>query len=100
MSELNINKSVTIDALQVISVERNNGNGTRKAFLIQNTSLLGEKISVSIGAEAVLGAGIVLSPGGVWSDTADSGYLPTQQQITAIASAITATLAIQERVEA
>lgn len=99
MSELNINKKVTIDALKVISVERNNGNGLRKAILLQNISTLGESITISIDSEAVLGQGIVLQAGGTWSDTADTGYLPTQKFISAIASAGTAVLAIQERVD-
>lgn len=99
MSELNINKQITIAATSsVISVERNNGNGARKSILLQNTSTGGEQISISVGSEAVTGQGIVLSVGGTWSDTADSGYMPTQQQITAINAAGTAKLSIQERV--
>lgn len=98
MRELNVNKQQTISALSVLSVERDNGNGKRLSIIIQNTSLLGEKVAIGIDGEAALGTGIVLSAGGSWSDSYDGSYLPTQKIITAIASAATATVSIQERV--
>jgi hypothetical protein len=63
-----------------------------------NTSLLGETISIAVDKEAVAGSGIILYPGGSWEQTANSGYLPPQTRITAIASVATATLALYEEV--
>lgn len=97
--ENNINNSVTLGVTaSVISVERDNNNGKRASIIITNTSTGGEVVSIAVDSPAVAGAGIVLSPGGVWSDSRDGGYWPTQKQITAIGSAATATIAIQERV--
>lgn len=97
--ENNINTSVNIgDTATVISVERDNNNGKRASIIITNISTGGELVSISIDSTAVDGVGIVLSPGGVWSDSRDGGYWPTQKHITAIGSAAGATIAIQERV--
>jgi hypothetical protein len=97
--ELNINKSSTIgtDAVEV-SAERANRNGVRRSIIIINTSPAGQVITIAIDNPAVAGQGIVLNVGGLWSDNADGGYLPTQKQITAVSSAAGGTLAIQERV--
>jgi len=98
MPELNINKQITIlTTATIVSQEKDNGNLRRVAIMVQNNSTGGETISIAIDKEAVAGEGIVLSPGGTWSDTAEGGYDPTQKLITAVGSAATATLAIQER---
>lgn len=97
--ENNINQSVTVGTTAtVISIERDNNNGKRASIIIANTSTGGESVTVAINEPAVLGSGIVLSPGGVWSDSRDGGYWPTQKQITAIGSGAGAKIAIQERV--
>lgn len=99
MAELNINTSTTVgtDAVE-ISQERGNRNGVRRSIILINTSTAAQKITVAIDQPAVSGSGIVLNVGGVWSDNADGGYLPTQKQITAISDGAGGTLSIQERV--
>lgn len=97
--ENNINTSVTIGATaSIISVERDNNNGKRASISVINTSTGGETISLAVDSPAVVGAGIVLSPGGVWSDSRDGNYWPTQKNITAIGSGAGAKIALQERV--
>lgn len=97
--ENNINQSITVGTTaKVISVERDNNNGKRASIIITNTSTGGETISIAVASEASSGSGIVLSPGGVWSDSRDGGYWPTQKHITAIGSGAGASIAIQERV--
>jgi len=96
--EFNRNESLTVgtDAV-VVSVEKDNSNFKRKSIVIINTSTGGQKITLAVGAQAVSGAGVPLSVGGHFHDSEDSGYKPTQQQITAISNLAGGTLAIQER---
>lgn len=99
MGELNINKQLTIDATaQEISPERANRNATRRSIIVINTSTGGQVITIAVDAPAVSKQGITLYPGGLWSDNADGGYLPTQKQITAISDLAGGLLSIQERV--
>jgi hypothetical protein len=71
----------------------------RLVFAIQNTSLLGEKISIAIGKAAVTGEGIVLNPNDRFTMSQDGGYIPPVEEIQAIASAATATLSVYEEIE-
>lgn len=97
--ELNINQQTTIGTSAIeVSAERANRNGTRRSIILINTSSGGQIITLAIDSPAVAGSGIVLNPGGIWSDNADGGYLPTQKQVTAISNLAGGTLAIQERV--
>lgn len=66
-------------------------NGSRKGLILTNTSA--NKISIGIGASAVLNSGITLNPGAVWY--MDEYSLATGA-INAIASAASSNLAIQE----
>ena len=96
--EYNRNTIQTIDVTaSVISVEKDNSNFKRKSIIIINTSTGGQKISLAIAETAVSGYGIVLSPGGSWQDSQESGYSPTQREITAISDIAGGTIAIQER---
>lgn len=71
----------------------------RTQISIINTSTAGETVSLGIGQEAVAGAGIVLAPGGMWSETkGDRSDKITQDDINALGSANTATIAITERI--
>lgn len=70
----------------------------RSAIIITNTSPAGQVINISIGEEAVIGEGIQLAVGGVYQDTRDGQYLPSNKQINAISSAAGGTVAIQERI--
>lgn len=71
----------------------------RVVFVATNTSTAGQKVSISIGEQATYGNGIVLSPGGVYQDTMDGQYKPSNQQINAISDGAGATIAIQERIQ-
>jgi len=94
-----VNTSQTIGTSPaVVSIEKDNANGKRHSIIIINTSTLAQVITLAIDAEAQALAGIVLYPGGSWQDSRDSGYYPTQKQITAVSSAAGGTIAIQERV--
>lgn len=99
MSELNTNRSVSVGTDPVVvSVERDITNGRRVSIILINTSTGGQVISLSIDAPAVAGSGIVLSPGGVWQDSMDGGYYPTQKRIVAIADLAGGSLSHQERI--
>ena len=96
--EINRNETQTIGTdAEVVSIEAGRNNTTRASIIIINTSTGGQVISLAIDAEAKASAGIVLNPGGFWSDNKEGDYLPTQKHITAISSAAGGTIAIQER---
>ena len=71
----------------------------RVVLTITNTSTGGEKVSISIGSQAEAGKGIVLSQGAVCSFSQDGAYIPPQNEVNAIGSAATATIAIYEETE-
>lgn len=98
--EININKTLTVQdtSASVLSVERDNNNGKRASIIVTNLSASGVYVTIAVDSEAKDSSGIVLYPGGVWSDSRDGGYWPTQKQITIISSAPNAVVAIQERV--
>ena len=71
----------------------------RVLITVVNTSSAGQVVSLGIGQEAVAGAGIVLYPGGVYTENkSDKSDLITQDQLNAIADVAGATIAITERV--
>jgi hypothetical protein len=71
----------------------------RKEIFICNTSVGGQKISLGFSQDAVVGTGVVLSPGGSFSSSADgSGFSPISSNISAISDLAGGTLAIMERV--
>lgn len=74
--------------------------GQRTALTIINTSTAGQVISLSWGPEAIAGSGIVLYPGGSWSESRDSVFVPNNEMVWGIASAAAATIAVHERVKA
>jgi hypothetical protein len=98
--ENNINSQQTIGtSAVVISEQKVNGKTRRAGIICINSSTASQVITIAIDKEPAAGAGIVLSPGGSWSDTKDGGGYPTQAQILAIANLAGALLSIQERVE-
>lgn len=98
--EINRNEAATIGATaSVVSVEKDNANVKRKVIVLQNTSTGGQTITISVDKEAVANEGVVLSVGGVWQDSQDGEYMPTQKVITAISSAVGGQLSIYERCE-
>lgn len=96
MAELNRNEQLTINT-SVVVVSKQKDTLKRKSIIIINTSTDAQEITLAIDSQAELNKGIVLSQGGVWSDSAESGYMPTQKLITAISSSADGKLSIQER---
>jgi len=96
--ENNINSIVAVGTDPVvISMEKGLANLRRQSIIVINSSTGGQIITLAVDAQAVAGAGIQLSPGGSWQDSRDTGYYPTQKQITAIASAAGGQISLQER---
>lgn len=82
----------------IVSEEQNPPRAYRSVLFITNTSTAGQKITISPSNEAVSGKGIVLSAGGFYQDSMDSGYKPTNDRITAISDAAGGTISIHERI--
>ena len=94
--ELTKNISVTVGTTQLeVSPECYQ---QRSAIVITNTSIGGQVISISIGEEAKAGQGISLSPGGVYQDSRDGAYMPSNRQVNAISNLAGGTIALHERV--
>jgi len=94
--ELNINTSVTIGVTNVeVSKECFQ---QRSAIVLTNTSTGGQIISIAIGEQATANLGIQLRPGGVYQDTRDGNYNPSNKQINAISDVAGGTLAVHERI--
>lgn len=73
--------------------------GQRKSLVITNTSTGGQIITIATGQSGVQAlAGIVLYPGGSWSESLDSSFIPSNLEFWAIASAAAGSVAIQERI--
>lgn len=70
----------------------------RSALIISNTSTGGQIIYISVGQDAVVGNGVFIAPGGVYQDTRDGSYFPTNLQINGISNLAGGTVAIQERI--
>lgn len=71
----------------------------RKALVITNTSTAAQIIYLSWGSPAIVGQGIPLvSAGSSWTESIDSAYVPSVQDIWAISSAAGGTISIQERI--
>ena len=70
----------------------------RSAVIITNTSTAGQVIYIAVGQEAKVGEGIPLSVGGVYQDTMDAGYKPSNKQIQAISSAVGGLVSVHERI--
>ena len=100
MTELHRNAKIDVgtDAV-VVSKDIGQSPSKRVNILIINTSTAGQVITLAIDGVATSDEGIVLNPGGSWSDNSDAGYKPTQKQITAISSSANGQLSIQERLE-
>lgn len=82
----------------VISEEQYPANAIRSVILITNVSTGGQKITIAPGDVATAGSGIVLSVGGFYQDSMDSGYMPTNKRISAVADLAAGTVAIHERI--
>lgn len=100
MVEINNNNQIDVgvDAV-VVSIEKNVNTNKRSSIILINTSTGGQVLTIAIDGVAQVNKGIVLNAGGVWADSRDAGYYPTQAQITAISDAAGGKISIQERIE-
>ena len=98
MSENIRNGSQTIGTTSLIVVPTLL-KGQRTALTIINTSTGGQVITLAWGGPALALQGIVLYPGGSWSESREATFTPSIEQVWAISSAITGTIAIHERIE-
>jgi hypothetical protein len=73
--------------------------GQRSALVIVNTSTGGQAITLSWGTQTIALSGIVLYPGGSWSESEDNKFIPSKEQVWAVSSAASGTIAVHERVK-
>lgn len=71
----------------------------RVLFTLTNVSTGGQVITINFQSDAIAGSGIVLSPGGFYSEAQDAGFTPSNEDIYAISSLAGGLLAITERVD-
>lgn len=99
MTENVVNKTVAVGTTSVVISPTIQAPSFRKLITITNTSTAGQIITVSFGtAVAVAGEGIVIYPTGSWYESMDSQFKPSQEQINVIASAITGSVGVHERI--
>lgn len=72
--------------------------GQRRTFNITNTSTAGQVISVSVGQDPTNGHGVVLYPGGNWSETTNTGYVPSEKAFNAISDLAGGTVSVYEEI--
>ena len=90
--------NVTVDVTPGKVCEAKFGGGKRTVLFLTNVSTGGQVISLAVGSEAILNKGIVLNPGGFYSESTDNRFTCTQESITAISDIAGAILAIHERI--
>lgn len=95
MQTLDTAKSQTIDTTSALVSQE--CFQERVFFSVVNTSTGGQVISLTFGQEAKASQGIVLYPGGYYSESKDAQPI-TQRQIQAISSAAGGAIAVQERI--
>lgn len=94
--ELSISKSLTVGTTNSVLSEEC-GTEERTFISVVNTSTGGQSVSIAFGQEAVSLSGIVLYPGGFYSESREAGFKATQYSINIIASGAGATVAVNER---
>jgi hypothetical protein len=72
--------------------------GQRQIIVIKNISTGGESVALGFGKNAVIGKGVNLTVSGVWVESIDAVYKPTNLRITAIGSGPGSIVAIHERI--
>jgi len=95
--ELIRNMSIDVGTSPVVIAEEQYGT-LRNVLVITNTSTGGQKITISPADDAVAGIGIVISAGGYYNDSADSGYTPTKRRITAVSDIAGGKVSVHERI--
>ena len=91
------NKSMTVGTTSEI-VSDTQYNAQRTVLFISNTSAAGQKVSILIGEEAVIGKGITIGSGGFYQDSKGENYNPSNEQVNIISDAAGATISVHERV--
>lgn len=90
-------KSVTVGTTNAVLSE--DCFAERTFFSIVNTSTEGQVISISFGQQATVGSGIVIYPGGFYSEQKDNpGQQIMQKQVCVISNLAGGTVAFSERV--
>jgi len=97
LTELKRNTALTVGT-DLVMVSAAIAQGQRTVISLTNVSTGAQVISVSVGAQAAAGGSIVLHSGASWVESIDSAFRPTNDEITAIASAAGGSLAIHERI--
>lgn len=92
------NSSETIGTDPVVVSEQKDLPAERSVIYMVNRSTGGQIITISPYTEAKNGEGIVISPGGFYQESKDSGFIPTQYRISAVSDVAGAILSIHERV--
>jgi hypothetical protein len=90
--------TVSVGATSV-EVSPETGTRQRNTIVLTNTSSLNQTISLAWLGDAVVGNGIVLLAGEHHVESIDSGFIPLNSRISAIASAAGGTLAVHERLQ-
>ncbi|GAJ01767.1 unnamed protein product [marine sediment metagenome] len=72
--------------------------GQRTALTIINTSTSGQIMTITWGGEGTPLTGIVLYAGGSWSESRDAVFMPSNEPVWVVSSAIGGTIAIHERI--
>jgi len=96
VSEPQIPKSVSVGT-SIVEVLQEKTTSQRTVMVLTNTSTANQTISIGIGSDAVSGSGIVLKAGSSYYESIDARFTPTNARISAIADAISGSLAVYER---
>jgi len=90
--------SVSVGTSSVLILD-SPGAGLRTDLVITNTSSAGQVIALAFGADAIASQGIVLQPTASIAFSRSAGYEVPQEQIRAIASAASGSVAVWVRSE-
>jgi len=91
--------TIPVTSLEISTPQYGNRNATRVSITLKNSSTAGETITLGVGTSAIAGIGLVLKAGETVSFSKDGGYIPSQEQFTAIADVGTAKLSLFEEIE-
>jgi hypothetical protein len=91
------NESVAVDTTSIQIAPLLAKEGEREVIVIKNTSTGGQKITISIHATAIAGAGIVLNPNETWTESIESTYKPAKEDYNVISDGAGGQIAFFER---
>lgn len=98
MASMNRNTSLTIGTTASIVSEGIQTHNTERILItLINASTGGQVITIATGDMAENNKGVPLSIGGVYQESKDAGFTPTQKHISAISDVAGATLSVHER---